>query len=52
MLRDGCNKRDLHDEVRMVFVDAVVAQVNARVVETAVIRRVLDGGESHYAVPV
>ena len=36
----------------MVFVDAVIAQMNARIIQTALVGRVLDGGESNDAVPV
>ena len=36
----------------MVLVDAVVAEVDARVVEAVAVRRILDGGEADQAVTV
>ena len=43
---------DLHNEIGMVLVDAVIAQVDARIVQTGVIGRVLDGGEADQSVLV
>ena len=41
-----------HDKVCVVFVDAVITQMDARIIQTALVGRVLDGGESHDAVTI
>ncbi len=42
----------LHDKICVVFVDTVVAQVDARIIQTALISRVLDGRKTDQTVPV
>ena len=41
-----------HDEIGMVFVYAVIAQMDTRIIETVLIGRVLDSGKTNQSVSI
>lgn len=48
----GIEAKDVHDEIGVIFVDAIVAQVDARIIQATLIGRVLDGRKANDSVPV